>query len=229
MPEPNARLHRHAPSRHARPLAAAERVVQIRAEAIRLFAAKGFQATRVREIAVACRVNEATLYRHFPSKADLFEAALQDTIERHDPEGFLRELPGDAPYEATFDAVARRILGVGLDDPDVHRMLLAASIAGLTETRSSYVTWRVPYVRHLEGVLRRGIERGDVRDVDPLLTARAFVGMIMDCVLSCRLWPSAGYPGASPEALVLNNVPTFVRGFLRRPPPDPDPQKEARR
>jgi AcrR family transcriptional regulator len=182
-----------------------------------LFAAHGFEATRVREIALACRVNEAILYRHFRSKADLFEAALRHAIERHDPASFLRDLPLDGSYEAVFEAIARRILAVGLDDPDVHRLLLAASIAGLVTTRSAYVTWRVPYVQHLEAVVRRGIERGDLRNVDALLTARAFVGMVMDCVLSCRLWSEIGYDEVYPSALVDNNVPTFVRGLRRHP------------
>ncbi len=220
---------RRRPSRRARPRPAAERECQIREEAVRLFAAKGFQATRIREIAVACRVNEAILYRFFPSKAELFESALRFAVERHDPARFLAELPADLSYDAAFTAVARRILEVGLNDPDVHRLLLAASIAGFTQTRSAYVTWRIPYVEYLERLVRRGIERGELRAVDPVLTARAFVGMTMDCVLSCNLWPSAGYPSASPDALVLNNVPTFVRGLLRNPPPETDPRKEEAR
>lgn len=218
MPD-SAPLPRRRPSRRARARPAAERALQIRTEAVRLFASKGFDATRIREIALACRINEAILYRHFRSKAELFEAALQYAAGRHDPEGFLRSRPEDASYEESFEVVARRILEVGLDDPDVHRMLLAASIAGLTETRSAYVTWRLPYVHYLERVVRRGIARGELHDVDPVLTARAFVGMVMDCVLSCHLWPSAGYPGVSADALIANNVPTFVRGLLRVPPP----------
>lgn len=201
----------------SRRLSARERREQILTEAAALFAERGLNGTRVRDIAAACGVTEAILYRHFPSKAALFEAALADKIARHRTEEILARLPSDAPLEEVFQSVARLILDIGLDDPVIHRLLLAASLSGSARTQGIYVTWRIPFVDYLERLIRAGIERGELRAVDPLLTARAFVGMVMDCVLSCRLWTEIGYGEMQPSALVDNNVPTFVRGLQRIP------------
>jgi len=203
--------------RRGRRFTALERREQILSEAAALFSEKGLNGTRVRDIADACGVTEAILYRHFPSKDALFEAALSEQIARHDTEGFLASLPEGLSLEGTFQAVARLILDIGLEDPVIHRLLLTASLSGSARTQGIYVTWRVPFVQHLERLVRQGIERGELRPVDPLLTARAFVGMVMDCVLSCRLWTEIGYDAMHPAALVDNNVPTFVRGLQRDP------------
>ena len=196
-----------------------ERREQILAEAARKFAETGFSGTPIRSIAAACGITEAALYKYFQSKEELFEAALETQIRDYDIEGFLRGLPEEQPLLDTFRAIASQVLEVGLEDPTIHRLLLAASVSGPTQTSGLYVSWRLPFVRHLEKLIRRGIARGEIVEVDPLLTARAFVGLVMDCVLSCDLWSKLGYAGYTPDQLVNNNVPTFVRGLLRSPGP----------
>ena len=57
-----------APVRHS----AADRRQQILQAAMGLFARRGFNGTTTREIARRARVNEAIIFRHFPSKEDLY-------------------------------------------------------------------------------------------------------------------------------------------------------------
>src|SRR6266852_7674801 len=45
--------------------------------AVPLFARKGFAGTTTKEIAEAARVSEALVFKHFPSKAALYEEILQ--------------------------------------------------------------------------------------------------------------------------------------------------------
>lgn len=200
-----------------RRLSADQRRSQIVTKAAELFARKGLAGTRIRDIALACAASEAILYRYFPGKEALFEAVLEEKIATYDVEGYLARLPGDVSLTDTFQAVALWILRIGLDDPTIHRLLLAASISGSRRTQGIYVTWRLPFVQFLEGLVRDGIERGELRPVEPTLTARAFVGLVMDCALSCRIWCDLGYTQAEPSDLVRNNVPTFVRGLYIAP------------
>ena len=53
-------------------------------EAVRLFATRGYDATSVADIQTACGLNPGSgaLYKHFPSKAALLEAAVHDNLER---------------------------------------------------------------------------------------------------------------------------------------------------
>lgn len=196
---------------------AEQRKEQILREAARIFAERGFAGAKIRAIAAACGVTEAVIYQHFPSKEALFRAALEKRLAEHDVEAFLQGLPPDLPMLEVFQKVARRLLDIGLKDPIGHKLLLAASVAGTPETSSVYVSCRLPFVRYLEQVIRAGIEAGRLRPVNPLLTARAFVGLVMDCVLSCDLWPEVGETVYAPGELVNNTVPTFVLGLQKRP------------
>jgi AcrR family transcriptional regulator len=55
---------------------ASEREAAILAAAARIFGAKGFHAARTAEIARAARTTERTLFKYFPSKAELFGRAM---------------------------------------------------------------------------------------------------------------------------------------------------------
>jgi AcrR family transcriptional regulator len=59
-----------------------ERRAALLATALPLFAARGFAGTTTRDLARAAGVTEPVLYRHFPSKADLFVAVLAGAEER---------------------------------------------------------------------------------------------------------------------------------------------------
>ena len=53
-------------------------------EAVHLFATRGYDATSVADIQAACGLNPGSgaLYKHFPSKAALLEAAVHDNLSR---------------------------------------------------------------------------------------------------------------------------------------------------
>jgi AcrR family transcriptional regulator len=55
-----------------------------------LFASKGFKGTTTRELAEAAGVSEALLYRHFPTKEDLYAAIQQSYCDEQGRERFER-------------------------------------------------------------------------------------------------------------------------------------------
>jgi AcrR family transcriptional regulator len=55
---------------------------RILATAVDLFAKSGFNGVSIRDIAMAAKVNEVTIFRHFPRKLDLYLAALQAGLQR---------------------------------------------------------------------------------------------------------------------------------------------------
>src|SRR5436190_14896488 len=57
---------------------AANRRQQIMDVALQLFARRGFQGTTTRQIAQQARVNEAIIFRHFPTKEDLYWAVIEE-------------------------------------------------------------------------------------------------------------------------------------------------------
>ncbi len=57
-------------------LSGQERRQQIIEKAAEVFAVRGAQGTRTRDIAVAANINEALIYRHFASKEELYREAM---------------------------------------------------------------------------------------------------------------------------------------------------------
>ena len=106
-------------------MSAPERRAQIIDAAIALFGRHGFKGTTTKSLAQASGVSEATIFKHFPTKNDLYAAAferrtgvgteqliaeLQDYVERGEDERMLRTL-----IRAIFYGYEH--------DRDLHRML----------------------------------------------------------------------------------------------------------
>ncbi|MFR9754032.1 TetR/AcrR family transcriptional regulator [Nocardia sp. 004] len=78
--------------------------IAIRDAAVRLFAAKGFEQTSLREVADAVGITKASLYYHYASKLDLLLAIMEPVVDHmravtadlervpHDAEGIRRVL-----------------------------------------------------------------------------------------------------------------------------------------
>src|ERR1700693_4373505 len=58
-------------------VSAEDRRQQILEVAMSLFARQGFEGTTTRQIAEMARVNEAIIFRHFPTKEDLYWAIIE--------------------------------------------------------------------------------------------------------------------------------------------------------
>jgi len=155
-----------APPRHR--LSSDDRRRQLLRHAIALFSKHGFSGTRTKDIAAACGVSEAILFRHFATKEDLYHAIL-DTheaaagkqewldemralAERRDDRGFIR-------------CMLTQILKSFREDTAFHRLMLYAgleghSLPGMFHERmgSSIVEFLRNYVvlRQREGAFRKG-------------------------------------------------------------------------
>jgi AcrR family transcriptional regulator len=92
-----------------------ERRQQIIDAAKHAFVRKGFAATSLDDVAAAAGITRVIIYRHFASKADLYQAALDDVQARI----------GDAIGEpSAFEAPQlAALLDVARQDPDGYRLL----------------------------------------------------------------------------------------------------------
>src|SRR5579884_4036725 len=104
---------------------AADRRKQILNVAMRLFARQGFQGTTTRQIAEAACVNEAIIFRHFPTKEDLYWAVIEHKIQAGNGHERLRDRlrasQGDAEV---FASIALEILERQAKDTTMSRLLL---------------------------------------------------------------------------------------------------------
>jgi TetR/AcrR family transcriptional regulator, regulator of mycofactocin system len=96
---------------------------EIEGQAIRLFLEEGFDETSMTEIAAVCGVGRTTLFRYFPSKADILWGAFDQHLRRlaqllaDQPEGF--------PLATTVQSAAVQAFGEAVDDRHVWRRRFA--------------------------------------------------------------------------------------------------------
>jgi AcrR family transcriptional regulator len=118
-------------------LSRTERRAQLIQAAATAFAAAGFAATGLDDVAVQAGVTRAIIYRHFASKDELYRAVLDDTQAR------LRSRVG-SPDTYTPDTV-EDLVGAACENPDGFRLLFRHAqrepeFAESTEERSRLAT-----------------------------------------------------------------------------------------
>ncbi len=75
---------------------------EIRAQALRLFLEQGYEATTVQQVAAAAEVSLSTLFRYFPTKAQLVLPFGLDALVR---DAFRSQAPGDTVFDAIHAAL----------------------------------------------------------------------------------------------------------------------------
>lgn len=142
---------------------------QVRAAALRLFAARGFEATGIRAIAQEVGLTPAALY-YYGSKEELLVAIMQDGLD--ELLGMANKVlaSGASPVEQLQMLVRHHV--------EVHAISREAALVADTELRAlsranrkMIVARRDEYERVWKQVLQRGVEKGDF-SIDDLTVTR---------------------------------------------------------
>ncbi|MFJ5874258.1 TetR/AcrR family transcriptional regulator [Streptomyces sp. NPDC093088] len=162
--------------------------------AVTLIAEQGFSATTVDEIAERAGVAKGTVYYNFKSKTELFEELL-----RHGVSLLTASLRTAAEETAVrggsrvdaLDAMIR----AGLVFIDRYPAFTQLYVAELWRTNrawnSTLLVVRQEAVAVVEGVLREGVEAGELNEeIDVQLTAAALVGMVLVAALDWQAFQS---------------------------------------
>jgi AcrR family transcriptional regulator len=198
------------PSPAASPLRSASRRDQILDAAMECFASTGFRGTTTREIASRVGLTEAALYRHFASKEALYAAIIARKIDAPDLTAHLEAAAAAGDDRAVLGGLARTLIGRVEADPAFIRILLFTALEGHSLAEPFFAA-RVRRIREfLSGYVARRIEAGAFRAVDPVIAARAFLGMVSDYInVRVVFQQQAAYPQPIEEV-----VETFVSLFL---------------
>lgn len=107
-----------------------QRIVAVAEDQIRRFGAEGVQ---MQEIANESEVAIGTLYRYFPSKAQLFTAVLRALVDQH---ATRVEPPGDFSAEESLVRALNNIAGDLLAKPRLSLAVLQANVVSLAHQSS---------------------------------------------------------------------------------------------
>ena len=144
--------------------------------AVRVFARKGFHASRVGDIAGEAGVAHGLLYHYFKSKDQVLEAVFQENwnllVARVES---VEETEEPAPDQLRH--IAAIVLRTWLHLPDVVRVVIQEF--GRSPELAERIGELTLPIDALERVITRGIERGEFRkDIDPEFAATVVYGSI---------------------------------------------------
>lgn len=133
----------------------------------------GYGGASVAAIAERAGVAAGTLYRHFPSKAELFVEVFRDVCEREIASATLAAKAADSAA-AKLDAVLANFARRALANPVLAWALIAEPVdPAIEQVRIDY---RRTYTRDVERLLRAAIRQGDAPPQQTAITAAALVG-----------------------------------------------------
>jgi AcrR family transcriptional regulator len=180
---------------------------QLLGAAVRVFARKGFHASRVGDIAEEAGVAHGLLYHYFKSKDQVLEAVFHENwsilVARIES---VEET--DEPAADQIRHIAAIVLRTWLHLPDVVRVVIQ-EFGRSPELGERIGELTLPIVA-LQRVIARGIERGEFRkDIDPAFAATVVYGSIDELLTA---WVLGRLP--SDEDAVARAEQTLVEVIL---------------
>ncbi len=191
-----------------------ERQAAIIAAAAALFAAKGFNGTTTKEIAREAGISEALVFKHFPTKRALYAAILAEKVQLGELLASVDDAAKKRDDERVFTMIASSRIRRGAD-PTLMRLLLFSALEGHDLSAMFFRKQHRVFYDYLAGYIARRIDDGAFAPVDPLLAARAFMGLIAHHRMLHEIFKVRLH--RSPADCVATYVELFLGGLRRVP------------
>ena len=192
-----------------------ERRAAIVQAASRLFSEKGFRGTTTRELAAAVGVTEPVLYEHFRTKSDLYSAIIGE--KAHEGLAMLANLrdqflviEDDAGF---FNTLGNSIINWYIEDPTFIRLLLFSSLEG-HDLKDQFHERSKDAFQIIASYIDRRVAQGAMREVDSMVAARAFFGMVAHYAMTGLLFGCAPFRQPT-EEVVREMVGIFIKGICK--------------
>jgi len=180
-----------------------------------LFAADGFKGTTTKQIAKAAGVSEALLFKYFPTKRALYAAILAEKAQYSELRDNLETAATRQDDERLFTLLASYRIKKSVD-PTMFRLLLFSALEGHELSDMFFRQHYSFFYDLLAKYISRRIDDGAFRPVDPMLTARAFFGVIVHHRLLHDIFELPMH--RSYEETVREYVALFLNGLTASPP-----------
>jgi AcrR family transcriptional regulator len=173
-----------------------------------IFARHGYHATGIMELCAANDLGKGALYHYIGSKEELL-AAIHDRVMDEVMAGADRVAEAGGSPSQQLAMLGEELLDVIHRYPD-HVWVFLHEFPALTGERAAqFRERRRGYERRVEAVLQAGVDSGEFRDVQPRLTAMAWLGMHN----YTYLWLKAGGP-LSARDVAKPFAEIFMRGIV---------------
>ena len=195
-------------------VSAQDRRHQILELATELFARQGYEGTTTRQLAKLAGVNEAIIFRHFPSKQELYWEVIEQQCAMRGGRAQLRHrLAGEGAEREIFVEIAREMLA---RNRVLMRLLLFSALEKHQLSERFFRTHVAQYYEVLAEYIRKGIDQGRFRPTDPMLAARGFLGMLVYHFQIQELFGGREYQDFDRQKVAETYVDIWLQGMERR-------------
>ncbi len=196
---------------------------QILQTAVSLFSQRGFKGTTTKEIAKAAGVSEAIIFRHFATKDELYGAILHsktcnDGLHRFpwDSNEFLQEAIRQKDDFGVFYNLALEAINNHHKDEPFMRLLFYSAL----EEHELADRFFGEFVTRVYGFIGEYVRErqadGAMREIDPPVVVRAFLGMLIHHSLNNILWDKKRLLlNITNEEAAKNFAQIVLRGVLK--------------
>lgn len=152
-------------------------VEQILAAAAAVFAEEGFGGARVEAIAARAQVNKAMLYYHVGDKRELYAAVLARNLE-HARQRVAAAVHSPGTVRQRLQGVIRSLVEVVEELPHHPRIMLRELASGGQHLPPEVARQMLEVLALLKGLLAEGVEKGELKATDALLTHLLILGAV---------------------------------------------------
>ncbi len=198
--------------------APADRPKEILAAALALFVEKGFAATRLDDVAARAGLSKAAIYLYFEDKTTLFQAVVRQTVGANVlAVGSLIEAhrgPIAPLISGILDFMASRVEETPM--ASIAKVVIAESRA-FPEIGQFYLKEVIGRgVPLFEGLIARGVESGEFRKVDPMLTVRSLIGPMLLSIIWKTVFEPIGAEKLDARALARHHADLMLHALRPR-------------
>lgn len=179
-----------------------------------LFSKKGYLGATTKEIAKKAGVAELTVFRHFSSKERLFEEMINSYTFLPALKGLLPELKG-LEYRDALSVIATKFLERLSERRELIRIMHSEVHRYPVKVRHIYQNFIGETFRTLASYFRELQGRGILRDFDPELGARAFLGMFFSYFNASAFMVKRQTDPAETGKVISNYIDIFMRGTVQ--------------
>jgi AcrR family transcriptional regulator len=195
---------------------ASVRKEQILSAAGELFSRKGFAGTTTRELAAAAGLNEALLFRHFGNKEEIYWAVLEQRCRLGEGRKRMeRRMEEGQPDIELFTGIAEDILGRHREMPELMRLFLYSALESHSLSDRMFRTYSAQFYETLAShIEKRKIEGRFRSDLDSMLAARGFIGMVFYHHMVQNIFGGKQYQTFEAKHVAENLADIWLRGMV---------------
>jgi AcrR family transcriptional regulator len=177
-----------------------------------LFSKRGFSGTTTREVARSAGVSEATIFKYFATKEELYAAIIEAKSQTHQLLERLARVAGRKDDAVFLTALARELIARTQADPTLMRLLFFSALEGHVLSDMFFQSRLNSVDVFLIRYINERVAAGAFRPVNPAQAARSFIGMVTQHLLLQELFRQKPPPHLTTDRVVGEMVALYLRG-----------------